>query len=98
MLERFKERWNIKSNYQLIIILIVFSVTGSSSLYVRKGAFYMLGITSETELWLRTILYILIIVPAYYVMLLIVGFLFGQFKFAWEFEKKMLGRFKFKKR
>lgn len=98
MFERFKQRWNIKSNFQLVVILIVFSVTGSSSLYVRKGAFSLLGITSDTELWIRTVMYILIIFPAYNVMLLIVGFLFGQFKFALEFEKKMLGRFKFKKK
>lgn len=97
MLERFKKRWNITSNFQLVVIMIVFAVTGSSSLYVRKGAFYLLGITSETELWLRTVLYILIIFPAYNIMLLLFGFIFGQFKFAWEFEKKMLGRFKFKK-
>jgi len=98
MIERFKERWDIKSNFQLAVILVVFSVTGSSALYVRKGAFYILGITDSTELWLKTILYILIIFPAYNIMLLLVGFLFGQFKFAWEFEKKMMSRFKFKKR
>lgn len=98
MLERFKQRWNIKSNFQLVIILIVFAVTGSSTLYVRKGVFYVLGITSETELWLRICLYILIIFPAYNVMLLMVGFVFGQFKFALEFEKKMFGRFKFKRK
>jgi hypothetical protein len=98
MLEGFKKRWDIKSNYQLVMILIVFSVTGSSTLYIRKGVFYLLGITPDTELWIRTVLYIAIIFPAYNLMLLLVGFLFGQFKFAWEFEKKMMGRFKFKKR
>ncbi len=97
MFERFKKKWDIKSNFQLLVILVVFSVTGSLSLHVRKGAFLLLGINSETELWLRTLLYILIIFPAYYILLLVVGFLFGQFKFAWKFEKKMLGRFKFKK-
>ena len=98
MFERFKEKWGISSNFQLVIILVVFAVTGSSTLYVRKGIFFLLGITPETDLWLRTLLYILIIFPAYNVMLLIVGFLFGQFKFAWEFEKKMFSRLKFKKR
>ena len=98
MFERFKEKWEIESNWQLVIILIVFAVTGSSTLYVRKGIFFLLGISSETDLWLRTLLYILIIFPAYNIMLLIVGFLFGQFKFAWEFEKKMFGRLKFKKK
>lgn len=98
MFEGFKERWEIKSNFQLLIILVVFSVTGSSVLYVRKGVFFLLGITQETDLWVRTIVYILTIIPAYYVMLLVVGFLFGQFKFARPFEKKMLNRFKFWKK
>jgi len=93
MFERFKRKWNIESNFQLVIILIVFAITGSSTLYVRKGIFFLLGITDQTDLWIRTVLYVLIIFPAYYVMLLVVGFLFGQFKFAWEFEKKMVGRF-----
>ncbi len=98
MFDRFKERWGITSNFQLVIVFIVFAVTGSSTLYVRKGVFYLLGLTPETDLWIRTVLYILIIFPAYNIMLLVVGFVFGQFKFAWEFEKKMLGRFKFRKK
>lgn len=98
MFERFKKKWNIESNFQLVIILIVFAVTGTSTLYVKEGIFFLLGITGETDLWLRVILYILVILPAYNVMLLIVGFLFGQFRFAWEFEKKMFSRLKFRKR
>lgn len=98
MLKKFKQRWNINSNFQLVIILIVFSVTGSLTLYARKGVFYLLGITSDTSLWIKVPLYILIIVPAYQILLLFVGTLFGQFRFAWEFEKKVLSRFKFKKR
>lgn len=97
MLERFKKKWNIESNFQLFIILIIFAVTGSSTLYVRKGAFYLMGITEDTNIWIKVILYIVIIFPAYNVMLLIVSFIFGQFKFAWEFEKKMFLRFKAKK-
>jgi hypothetical protein len=93
MFERFKKKWNIESNLQLVIILIVFAITGSSTLYVRKGIFYLLGITDQTDIWIRTVLYILVIFPAYNAMLLVVGFLFGQFKFAWEFEKKMFRRF-----
>lgn len=89
MFERFKRKWNIHSNFQLVVVLVVFAVTGTSTLYVRKGIFFLLGITDDTQLWLRITLYILVIFPAYNVMLLIVGFLFGQFKFAWEFEKKM---------
>lgn len=98
MLERFKKRWDIKSNFQLVLILVVFSVTGSTALYIRKGVFYLLGITADTDLWLRVVVYILTIVPAYYMLLLVVGFVFGQYKFARAFQKKMLSRFKFSKR
>ncbi len=98
MFERFKKRWDIKSNFQLLLIFIVFSVTGSTALYIRKGVFYLLGITSETDIWIRTIVYIITIVPAYYMMLLVVGFVFGQYKFARAFQKKMISRFKFIKK
>jgi hypothetical protein len=98
MIERFKAKWNIKSNFQLVLILMIFSLTGSTTLYIRKGVFYLLGISADTELWLRTVLYILTIVPSYYIMLLVVSFVFGQFKFAWQFEKMMLQRFKFNKK
>ena len=86
----------LKQRYNLVLIL--FAVTGSSTLYVKKGIFHLLGITNDTDTWLRIVLYILVILPVYNVLLLIVGFLFGQFKFAWEFEKKMFGRFFRKKK
>ncbi|HCO85018.1 MAG TPA: diacylglyceryl transferase, partial [Arenibacter sp.] len=35
---------------------------------------------------------ILLIFPIYQFLLVIYGWLFGQFKFFWEFEKKMLSR------
>jgi len=84
MLKRFKEKWDIKSNLQLVIILIVFSVTGRTALYVRKGVFYLLDMP----------LYILIVVPAYQILFIIIGTLLGQYKFALASEKKMLNRFK----
>lgn len=93
MFERFKKKWNITSNFQLVLILIIFAITGTSTLYVKEAIFHVLGITPEMDRWLRTVLYILIIFPAYNVMLIIVASLFGQFRFAWEFEKKMFGRF-----
>ena len=98
MLKKLKNRWNIESNLQLVIILFVFAITGSSTLYVRKGVFLLFGITMETSMWIKVPLYILIIIPAYQIMFLIVGALFGQFKFAWEFEKKVFARFRFKKK
>ena len=98
MLEKLKKRWNIESNFQVIILLFVFAIAGSSTLYARKGIFFLLGITAETSLWLKIPLYILVIFPTYQVIFLVVVALFGQFKFVWEFDKKVFGRFKFKRK
>lgn len=97
MLNKLKKRWNIKSNFQLVLILLVFSVSGSATLVVRKAVFQWIGITGDTTLWITIPLYLLIIFPAYQILFLIIGTLFGQFRFAWEFEKKVFSRFIFKK-
>jgi len=95
MLQRFKEKWNIKTNFQLIIILIVFSITGSAALVVRKYAFNLLGIQPDTSLFIKIPLYIAILFPAYHFLLLIIGALLGQFQFFYAFQKKSLAFLKF---
>jgi hypothetical protein len=40
------------------------------------------------------VLRLLLIFPIYQILLVFVGFIFGQFSFFWEFEKKMLVRLK----
>lgn len=97
MLKRLKKKWNIQSNLQLTLILLAFSFAGSASLFVRKAVFSWIGITGETSLWVKIPLYVLIIFPAYQVLFLVIGTLLGQHKFAWEFEKKVFSRFKFRK-
>ncbi len=90
MLHKFKEKWNIESNLQLVIILVVFSVTGSAALVVRKFAFYLLGIQPDTSLFIKVPLYILILFPSYHILLLIIGSLVGQYRFFYAFQKKSL--------
>lgn len=98
MFEKLKKRWEIDSNLQLILILITFSVTGSLSVMVRKPIFEYLSIGPDTNLVIRIILSILIITPTYQILLIVVGSLLGQFRFFWNFEKKMLSRFSSKKK
>jgi hypothetical protein len=93
MFEKLKKRWEITSNIQLILILITFSVTGSLSVMVRKPVFEYMSIGPDTNLLIKIFLSILIITPTYQVFLIIVGSLLGQFRFFWNFEKKMLSRF-----
>lgn len=87
-LERLKVKWDIKSNAQLIIILIVFSITGSASLYVARPILEKMGITNDLNPWIRIPLRILAILPVYQVMLLVVGAVFGQFRFFLNLQKK----------
>jgi hypothetical protein len=98
MLERFKKKWNIQSNFQLVVVLIVFSITGSATLYVKNIIFSYTGIDEISSVWLKIPLYILIVFPVYQALFLIIGTLLGQFKFAWAFEKKMISRFVGKKK
>lgn len=97
-MEKLKERWGITSNFQLIIIFVVFAITGSSSVYVAKPFLVLIGLARDNfpEAWWGGTIYwllrILLIFPIYQILLVIYGWLFGQFKFFWEFEKKMLSR------
>jgi hypothetical protein len=93
MIERLKHRWNINNNFQVLVILIVFAVTGTSTLYVKRVIFELIGFSDFASLWLKIPLYIIVIFPVYQVLFLIVAFIFGQFKFAWNFEKKVFSRF-----
>ena len=90
-MRNFKQRWNISSNWQFFVIVLVFALTGSSAAMISKPILNWLGISKETHhIALYLLLYILIIFPIYQVLLVSIGFLFRQFQFFWSFEKKML--------
>jgi hypothetical protein len=89
-MEKLKKRWGITSNIQLTIIFIVFAITGTASAWLSKPFCFWLGITKEDlGLWFTPVR-LLLIFPIYQVLLVLIGFVFGQFKFFWAFEKKML--------
>ena len=100
---RLKTKWKVKSNWQLVIIFVVFAITGSSSVKAGQPILHYLHITPETfqEMFLGNTVYwvlrIVLIFPVYQVMLLFFGTLFFQFPFFWEFEKKILRRMGFKR-
>ena len=94
-MNNFKKRWNIKSNWQVFVILIVFAITGSTSAYLSKPVLSLFGIVKEdVSGWIYYPLYILLIFPIYQVLLVFFGFIFRQFDFFWAFEKKMLSSLK----
>lgn len=88
-LTRLQEKWGLGSLFQVIAVLIVFSLAGSSVVFLRKTFFGFLGFDEHTSMWVKTLTYILFVFPAYQALLLAYGFIFGQFSFFWEKEKKM---------
>jgi sterol desaturase/sphingolipid hydroxylase (fatty acid hydroxylase superfamily) len=94
-MKKLKERWGFTSNKQIVIIFLVFAITGFSSLQLAKPFLTLIGIPDTFEPhWLYRVLRLLLIFPIYQVLLVFVGFIFGQFSFFWNFEKKMLERLK----
>ena len=98
-MEKLKKRWGISSNGQVLLILLVFSITGSSALFVARPLLDYLGITrlnfTSEFLWGGLSYYalrILVIFPTYQILLVCYGWVFGQFEFFWNFEKNMLAR------
>ncbi|RLC25279.1 MAG: diacylglyceryl transferase [Deltaproteobacteria bacterium] len=97
MFKKLKDKWGLKSNFQFWLIFVIFAISGSSTLFVKQPVFDFLGIDSTTSWWIVVPVYLLTITPSYFVILLFYGTIFGQFKFFWEFEKKMFSRFSGKK-
>ncbi|MCX2837009.1 diacylglyceryl transferase [Salinimicrobium sp. MT39] len=97
-MNKLKQRWGISSNWQILIIFIVFGLTGSSSLFVARPVLEFIGLNrmSFPADLVGAISYyalrILMIFPVYQVLLVLYGWLFGQFRFFWQFEKNMLSR------
>ena len=85
-----KRKWGVKSIFQVILIMVVFSVAGSSVVVLRKAFFHLLGYTDQTAFWIKAVTYILFIFPSYQILLLIYGAVLGQFSFFWEKEKKLI--------
>ncbi|WP_333696773.1 DUF6787 family protein [Flavobacterium sp.] len=89
-MKKLKERWGITSNFQLLIVFIVFAITGSLSAYLSKPFTNSIGLTSENLGYFYLPVRLVAIFPIYQVLLVATGFVFGQFRFFWWFEKKML--------
>ena len=76
---------------------MVFSVTGLISVGIAKPLLDFIGLDkSAVSPWIFWPIRIAIIFPIYQILIVIIGALFGQFTFFWNFEKKMLARLGFK--
>ena len=96
MFEKLKQRWKVNS-VDLILILCVFAITGTTTAYISKVVTGWVGLTPESPLWQRAGLRGLVLIFGYQAILLLVSIPFGQFPFFWNYEKKILRRMGFMK-
>lgn len=91
-LQRLQAKWKLKSLLQVVLVLIVFALTGFTILFIKKPIFDFLGVSMERGGFWKTVLYLLLVLPLYQIILLMWGFVFGQFSFFWEKEKQFIRR------
>ena len=89
-----KRIFKADSTGQLIVIFLVFSITGLGAVFVARPLMEIVGVTRENIpdliYWPLRIIFML---TAYQIMLITFGTLFGQRAYFWRMEKKMLRRF-----
>ena len=89
-ISRLKTKWGVKSAVRVVLILIVFSLTGMTVVLARPVIFSAFGFDESTPFLIKTITYILLIFTMYQILILVYGAMLGQFAFFWEKEKKLV--------
>lgn len=91
--KKLSNKWVVNHRWEMIAIFIVFAITGSVSGKLAGPFANLLGFNEGNfSGWVYWPARILLIFPIYQVLLVLFGWLFGQFRFFWSFEKKMLKR------
>lgn len=89
MFERLQAKWKV-SGTRFFLILCTFAVTGTLTAWISDQITVWAGL-HENSFWLwKVLLRILVLVFGYQFIILVVAFVFGQFAFFWNYEKKIL--------
>ena len=94
MSQKLLKLFKVENYFRLLIIFIVFGITGSLSVVLGKYvliSIFSSNIQNNEFYWL---IRILLIFPLYQILLIIIGTLFGEFKYFWDFEKRFWKKFK----
>ena len=79
----------------MFIVFLVFSISGSLSVFISDPFLNLLKYEQyiSNEL-IKIVIRILIIFPLYQFILIIIGSLFGEFNYFWNFQKRFIKKFK----
>ena len=93
-MQKIRNFFKVESNFQLLIVNVVFAVTGTISVILAGFILNFIGLdTNVLGSSLYWTLRILILMPIYQILLIMIGAVFGEFTYFWRIEKKMLNRF-----
>jgi hypothetical protein len=85
MFEKLRQKWKVNV-LQLVLIICTFAFGGSVTGYAAKKIMNVLSIDAD---WLWAILYILLVTVIWPVMVLIISIPFGQFRFFYNYTRKL---------
>lgn len=89
MFEKLKNKWKVDGK-QFFLIMCVFAITGTTTAFISKAITGWVGLSPESPLIWRAGLRAVVLIFGYQVIILMVSIPFGQFRFFWEYEKKIL--------
>ena len=90
-MKKLKERWGITSNFQIVIIFIVFGITGSVSAYISGPLTNIIIGESELHWLIKLLIRIIVLTPIFvFLKLFTSALLFFQYKFFYNFVKKFM--------
>ena len=91
LINKLIKQFETKSTFNLFIIFVVFGISGSATLILSEPIIKLISylILIDNNILLLSIR-IFLIFFIYQIILIITGYLFGEFSYFYNFEKKML--------
>ena len=85
MFEKLRQKWKVNV-FQLVLILCTFAIGGSLTGYAAKKIMNALSIEDD---WLWAVIYIILVTIIWPMMVLIIRVPFGQFRFFYNYTRKL---------
>ena len=93
MLKKIIDKFHARSLKHLIIIFLVFALSGSASLLMSSSILNAINIKELINFYpLYLLVRIIFLIPIYQLVLIIIATIFGEFRYFWNFEKKFFKR------
>ena len=89
MFKKLRQHWGV-GPIDLFLILTTFALTGTTTAWITRVITSWVPASPWSPSWIT--LKLIILVFGYQILILIFGFLLGQFSFFWNYEKKILTR------